>query len=572
MMTPAQLKQYEFKSAGRNAYKADDVDSFFAEVLISYEKIYRENGELIKRVSLLADRLEKFKNDETDIKQAVLSAQKAADMITKDAEKFAAETKEEAENILAAAKGEAAIIKSDAEKQAIADSELLLSMARDKAEDIMKKAKEKAHGILIAANDSASDTVGAANRTITSESIHYDMLKKEVSEFRSSILAQYKAHIELISKLPELAVQEASKIEVATPPVAEVSVENLENKFEDNGVCEPEDSIIEFSDSDDDLIIENDVTESAEDDVENETEANVNSAEIPAVETTIVFDINEHAVNDIDNVVEDIPVSKKFTINTDGLSFDGFDDDGEIFEEDIAQNEASEDSVDFEETVDDTVDEIVEDTVEETIDDSAEEDVSEEPVDDSAEDSDNEESIDEDTIIHEETSSEEYDGAVTLEDDGPDVILSFDDDNLEEPVSFFDASVENETPSVEEDDAEETVVAEKTPEKIEYEDVYSNDDTEQFDDLIIAFDDPEEDTSSTPEPEYDAPVKSDESPESRRNRYAKMFGDSFADDNNDDDEEDSIASFFGSIQTITVDEPDTEVEKKHKKGFFRRKK
>ena len=32
MMTPSQLKEYEFKTAGRNAYKADDVDDFFAEV------------------------------------------------------------------------------------------------------------------------------------------------------------------------------------------------------------------------------------------------------------------------------------------------------------------------------------------------------------------------------------------------------------------------------------------------------------------------------------------------------------------------------------------------------------
>ena len=213
MMTPAELRQYEFKSAGRNAYKSDEVDSFFAEVAISYEKMYRENAEMTKRMSLIADRLEQYKKEENDIKQAILSAQKAADIIVKQAEESVEDTKVEADAILAAAKGEAEIIKSDAEKQAIADSDLLLSIARDKAEEIINKAKEEAHGILIEANNSASNTVGAATRTITSESIHYEMLKKEVSEFRSSLLAQYKAHIELISKLPELAAEEASKIE-----------------------------------------------------------------------------------------------------------------------------------------------------------------------------------------------------------------------------------------------------------------------------------------------------------------------------------------------------------------------
>ena len=195
MMTPAQLKAYEFKTAGRNAYKAEDVDTFLGEVAVNYEKMFRENSELIKRVSLLADKLEQYKSDEVDIKEAVLSAQKAANLIIKEAEESVADSKEEAEAILAAAKGEAEVIKADAEKQAIADSDLVLSVARDKAEEIIAKAKEKAHGILIAANDSASDTMGAANRTITSESLHYDMLKKEVSEFRASILAQYNAHI-----------------------------------------------------------------------------------------------------------------------------------------------------------------------------------------------------------------------------------------------------------------------------------------------------------------------------------------------------------------------------------------
>lgn len=234
MMTPSELREYEFKGAGRNAYKSDDVDNFFGEVAVAYEKIYRENAELVKRISLLADRLEQFKQNEAEIKQAVLGAQKAADIIVKEAESSVEDSKAEAEAILAAAKGEADIIKSDAEKQAIADSDLLLSIARDKAEEIINKAKEEAHGILIAANDSASDTVGAATRTITSESIHYEMLKKEVSDFRASILAQYKAHIELISKLPELAVEEAA--EKVTEETIAVEEDSIPIEEEDNEV------------------------------------------------------------------------------------------------------------------------------------------------------------------------------------------------------------------------------------------------------------------------------------------------------------------------------------------------
>lgn len=213
MMTPSQLKEYEFKTAGRNAYKADDVDEFFAEVAANYTKMFHENGELVRRVGLLADRLEKYKMEEDQIKSAVVSAQRAADIIVRDAKNSVADAESEAEAVLAAAKSEADLIKSDAEKQAIADSELLLSMTRDKAQDIIRKAKEEAQSILLAANADAKNAMGAATRTMTSESLHYDMLKKEVSQFKSDILAQYKAHIELISKLPDLAEQEAKKIE-----------------------------------------------------------------------------------------------------------------------------------------------------------------------------------------------------------------------------------------------------------------------------------------------------------------------------------------------------------------------
>jgi len=215
MMTPSQLKEYEFKTAGRNAYKADDVDDFFAEVAANYTKMFHENGELVRRVGLLADRLEKFKKEEEEIKSAVVSAQRAADIIVRDAKNSVADAESEAEAVLAAAKSEAALIKSDAEKQAIADSELLLSITRDKAEEIIRKAKEEAAEILLEAKASAKDAMGAATRTMTSESLLYDMLKKEVSEFKSNILNQYKTHIELISRLPDLAEEEARKQEAS---------------------------------------------------------------------------------------------------------------------------------------------------------------------------------------------------------------------------------------------------------------------------------------------------------------------------------------------------------------------
>ena len=310
MMTPSELREHEFKGAGRNAYKSDDVDNFFGEVAVAYEKIYRENAELVKRIGLLADRLEQFKQNEAEIKQAVLGAQKAADIIVKEAETSVEDSKAEAEAILAAAKGEADIIKSDAEKQAVADSDLLLSVARDKAEEIINKAKEEAHGILIAANDSASDTVGAATRTITSESIHYEMLKKEVSDFRASILAQYKAHIELISKLPELAVEEAAEKEAEEAQKVEdtVTVESEENaEFAESAADDSDIDGFEEEITEDEEVVKTTLPYDFFE--ENSTLEFINDAEDIAEETEETAETEEDIADDSDSATEDVELT-----------------------------------------------------------------------------------------------------------------------------------------------------------------------------------------------------------------------------------------------------------------------
>lgn len=310
MMTPSELREHEFKGAGRNAYKSDDVDNFFGEVAVAYEKIYRENAELVKRIGLLADRLEQFKQNEAEIKQAVLGAQKAADIIVKEAETSVEDSKAEAEAILAAAKGEADIIKSDAEKQAVADSDLLLSVARDKAEEIINKAKEEAHGILIAANDSASDTVGAATRTITSESIHYEMLKKEVSDFRASILAQYKAHIELISKLPELAVEEAAEKEAEEAEKVEdtVTVESEENaEFAESAAEDSDIDGFEEEITEDEEVVKTTLPYDFFE--ENSTLEFINEAEDIAEKTEETEETEEDIADDSDSATEDVELT-----------------------------------------------------------------------------------------------------------------------------------------------------------------------------------------------------------------------------------------------------------------------
>ena len=241
MITPSQLKEHEFKPAGRNAYKAEDVDAFFAELRADYEKMFRENGEITKRANSLAEALEQYRKKDDELKKVFLAAQRASEVIKQEAEASAKEIRAEADAVLAAAKSEAQIIKDDAAKKAESDSELLLSVTREKVQEIIVKAKKEADDIISQARDNAGDQIGVATRTVTKETIHYDMLKKEVTEFKNNILGQYKTHIELIQKLPEIALAEALRLNGEDPDAQDAA--KTEQNYEDEA-AEKADEII----------------------------------------------------------------------------------------------------------------------------------------------------------------------------------------------------------------------------------------------------------------------------------------------------------------------------------------
>ena len=79
MLTPSKIKNHHFEAAGKNAYRAQSVDDFFEIVADSYEQMFKENGELVKKIGLLAERVEEYRNDEDNIRAALLTAQRMAE-------------------------------------------------------------------------------------------------------------------------------------------------------------------------------------------------------------------------------------------------------------------------------------------------------------------------------------------------------------------------------------------------------------------------------------------------------------------------------------------------------------
>lgn len=195
MLTPDVVKSKIFQVSGRGAYRADDVDAFFAEVSASYEQMFRENGELIKKISILANKVEQYKEEEDSLRKALISAQTLADKIVKDARDSVEGTVEKAQ----------------------VDADAMRAKAETEAKEIVDKAKAEAETVILQSKKDADEILGAVNRKVMQESLEFEMLQKKASDFRASLLGLYKEHLRSINAIPEYAEKETPAQEQETP-------------------------------------------------------------------------------------------------------------------------------------------------------------------------------------------------------------------------------------------------------------------------------------------------------------------------------------------------------------------
>lgn len=213
MLTPDKIKEKTFQTTGRGSYRAEDVDSFLAEVSSSYERMFKENTDLIKKISILAKKVEEYRAEENSLKMALLNAQKLADSIVADA-------KENAKAQTDAVNAESEKVRSDA--TAFADD--IVSKAKIEADALLATAKTESEKIVADANRQSQEILGNINRKVTHESLVYEMIQKEASEFKGKLVAMYKEHINLINKLPEIVDEK-----LASETQAEVNAEPVED-------------------------------------------------------------------------------------------------------------------------------------------------------------------------------------------------------------------------------------------------------------------------------------------------------------------------------------------------------
>lgn len=204
MTTSEEIRRYTFEMTTDGNYDRRSVEEFRAEAAAAYEKLFAENKELAKRLSLFAKKLEDYKKNEDYMTDAMLQAQKSAAQTISSAEDVVAQmmdaAKNEGRNIINAAKeqaksvyvdrdaiiadanAEAERIRAEAEESAAATiddaaqkaDELLVQTGKDnrrsiaeadeQASAIIRDAQDKAAGIIAAANTNAEEIATEARR------------------------------------------------------------------------------------------------------------------------------------------------------------------------------------------------------------------------------------------------------------------------------------------------------------------------------------------------------------------------------------------------------------------------
>ena len=128
-------------------YKVDDVDKFVTKALDIITQLQEEKDVLSEKIGVLANSLEKYREEEDSLRSALIGAQKLGDSILKDS-------------------------------------------------------KNKAELIIRDATTTASHVVAEAHDDRERELIALDLVRKEAADFKDSLISLYRSHLDLIKNIP----------------------------------------------------------------------------------------------------------------------------------------------------------------------------------------------------------------------------------------------------------------------------------------------------------------------------------------------------------------------------------
>lgn len=162
-------------------YRAEEVDRYIEELTRKIEALEAEKADQQAKMKILADKINEYRAEEGNLKDALLEAQRIKNAIEADA-------RTRSEKMIADAEEHSAHLKAEAKAHATR----LLSEAKARADQMIADAKKQ-----------AEETIGSVRGQVETEQRTLARMQREVSTFKSTLISIYRSHLNLITSLPE---------------------------------------------------------------------------------------------------------------------------------------------------------------------------------------------------------------------------------------------------------------------------------------------------------------------------------------------------------------------------------
>lgn len=321
MITPSQIREKKISTVESGGYDRDEVNELLLDIIESYEAIFDENKELYRKMEVLANRIEEYRADEDSIKTALITAQKMASQVTREAKEKAdksladsaasaqqtvVDAKEKADKII----GEAREYVAGLTKEKAQAADEIVSEAQKKANEAIDSARVVAGNALSQARKLAGEIVNKAKAEKDYHSEIVSKLRDESKDFRATLVGLYEAQLDKLKDMvsePDTFEKDSESIEELEKELNTL-MENIAEVVGDE--AEPETA----EEPEQDATAEETVETAAEDEIEeNDEEEEISEAE--EIEE-ISDDAEEQSVlsemDEVDEIIDELESSDTY--------------------------------------------------------------------------------------------------------------------------------------------------------------------------------------------------------------------------------------------------------------------
>lgn len=172
MIGASDIRDKRFEKAAFG-YKQEEIDDFLAMLIEEFDEIDAEREDLHSKIQILADKVREYRQDEDALKDALLGAQKQGHKVVAE--------------------------------------------AQEKADEIIAQAESKANELIEEATVAHEAAMEKNRQEIEKEKQSLYEAQKQVTEFKKTLFDMYKSHLEMISAMPEIEIEEEEEIQEYEP-------------------------------------------------------------------------------------------------------------------------------------------------------------------------------------------------------------------------------------------------------------------------------------------------------------------------------------------------------------------